>query len=45
VFFVRSRTQVTSATRRATTDGGYDAILEFLLGRDADVAQDGAGEF
>ena len=23
---------------------GHDAILEFLFGRDADVAQDGAGE-
>jgi hypothetical protein len=26
-------------------DGGHEAILEFLLGWDADVAQDGAGEF
>ena len=25
--------------------GGHDAILEFLFGCDADVAQDGAGEF
>ena len=25
--------------------GGQEAILEFLLGCDADVAQDGAGEF
>ena len=25
--------------------GGHEAILEFLLGCDADVAQDGAGEF
>ena len=25
--------------------GGHDAILEFLFGGDADVAQDGAGEF
>ena len=23
---------------------GYDAVLEFLFGRNADVAQDGAGE-
>src|SRR5271157_5362251 len=25
-------------------DGGHDALLEFLFGCDADVAQDGAGE-
>ena len=25
--------------------GSHDAVLEFLFGRDADVAQDGAGEF
>ena len=25
--------------------GGHDAILEFLFGCEADVAQDGAGEF
>ena len=25
-------------------DGGDDAVLEFLLGGDADVAEDGAGE-
>jgi len=25
-------------------DGGHDSILEFLLRRDADVAQDGTGE-
>ena len=25
--------------------GSHDAILEFLFGRDADVAQDGAREF
>jgi hypothetical protein len=25
-------------------DGGHDAILEFPFRRDADVAQDGAGE-
>ena len=25
--------------------GGHEAFLEFLLGCDADVAQDGAGEF
>ena len=25
-------------------DGGHDALLEFLFGGDADVAQDGAGE-
>ena len=25
--------------------GGHDSILEFLFGCDADVAQDGAGEF
>jgi hypothetical protein len=25
--------------------GGHEAILELLLGCDADVAQDGAGEF
>ena len=25
--------------------GSHDAILEFLFGCDADVAQDGAGEF
>jgi hypothetical protein len=25
--------------------GGHDAILEFLFGCDADVAQDGASEF
>ena len=24
--------------------GGHDAVLEFLFGGDADVAQDGAGE-
>ena len=24
--------------------GGHDAVLEFLFGSDADVAQDGAGE-
>jgi hypothetical protein len=26
-------------------DGSRDAILEFLFGRDPDVAEDGAGEF
>jgi hypothetical protein len=26
-------------------NGGHDAILEFLFGCDADVAQDGASEF
>ena len=25
--------------------GSHDAVLEFLFGRDADMAQDGAGEF
>jgi hypothetical protein len=25
--------------------GGHEAVLEFLFGCDADVAQDGAGEF
>ena len=25
-------------------DGGHDAVLEFVLGCDADMAQDGAGE-
>jgi hypothetical protein len=25
--------------------GGHEALLEFLFGCDADVAQDGAGEF
>jgi hypothetical protein len=25
--------------------GGHDPILEFLFGRDADVAEDGAGKF
>lgn len=31
--------------RVEVVDGGHEALLEFLLGGDADVAQDGAGEF
>jgi hypothetical protein len=31
--------------RRRIIHGGHEAILELLLGCDADVAQDGAGEF
>ena len=29
----------------AVVHGGHDAILEFLLGCDTDLTQDGAGEF